>query len=133
MTTTVDLYAFRVEEVVRVVDGDTYDLHVDLGFHARFSARFRLAGWDTPELRGGSDFEKAKAVEASSVAQSWFEENAGNVLVRTVKADSFGRWLASPFTLDASGEYHLATVLDAECLAVEWPLRWHEVHSEEKP
>ena len=45
-------------KIVRVVDGDTVDLDVDLGFHVHTKVRCRLVGVDTPE-RGHRDWEKA--------------------------------------------------------------------------
>lgn len=45
---------YPVESLVHVVDGDTVDLLVDLGFYARMQVRFRLLGIDTPELKGAT-------------------------------------------------------------------------------
>lgn len=89
-------YVYRVVEVVRVVDGDTVDLTVDLGFHLRATLRFRLLGVNAPELR----------TEAGPVAKAfvskWFAEH-GDLRVRTEKADSFGRWLGWVEPVDGSG------------------------------
>jgi micrococcal nuclease len=77
----------------RVVDGDTVDLNVDLGFYMTAALRFRILGVDTPELRGGTDESKAKAREA----KAFVEKELGcatYLMVTTEKADSFGRWLA---------------------------------------
>ncbi|GAG20500.1 unnamed protein product, partial [marine sediment metagenome] len=46
------MYTYRAK-LDRVVDGDTVDLFVDLGFNICIKDRFRLLGIDTPELRGG--------------------------------------------------------------------------------
>jgi micrococcal nuclease len=76
----------------RVVDGDTVDLNVDLGFYMTAALRFRVLGVDTPELRGGTDETKAKA----KLAKAFVEEklfSATRIRVVTKKADSFGRWL----------------------------------------
>ena len=54
-------YAARL---VRVVDGDTVDLDIDLGFHITVRERFRLAGIDTPELRDRNTELRAAAYEA---------------------------------------------------------------------
>ena len=45
-------------KIMRVVDGDTVDLDVDLGFHVHTKIRGRLVGVDTPE-RGHRDWERA--------------------------------------------------------------------------
>ena len=83
-------YDYRVE-VVRVVDGDTLDLRVDLGFYTSMTMRFRLLGVDTPERReqGWSD--------ASLFTAGWLEARKGLLRARTAKADSFGRWLADVY------------------------------------
>lgn len=70
--------------VVRVVDGDTVDLDVDLGFHVRVRERFRLNGIDTPE-RGQDGFEEAT---------NRLKELLGDeCVVESHKTGKFGRWL----------------------------------------
>lgn len=116
------MYTYRAE-LLRVVDGDTYDLKVDTGFYMTYAHRFRLYGYDTPELYRGSDFEKKEAQTAKNFVEEWFAANP-DFWIRTYKADSFGRWLCDVFTdqdrlSDALVEAHLAT---------EWPTRWREVY-----
>ena len=50
--------------VKRVVDGDTLDLDIDLGFHITLSERVRLMGVDTPETRSRDLVEKADGLKA---------------------------------------------------------------------
>ena len=94
------IYEYRAK-CVRVIDGDTVDLDVDLGFHMRALTRFRLLGVNTPELRGGDADTKLAAQAAKKRAQELLfavpEDNSFPVdlLIHTEKADSFGRWLAS--------------------------------------
>ena len=45
------MYEYYVREVKNVVDGDTIDVVIDLGFNVLFEQRVRLAGIDTPESR----------------------------------------------------------------------------------
>ena len=45
------MYEYKVKEVVKVVDGDTIDVIIDLGFDRSKKERVRLAGIDTPESR----------------------------------------------------------------------------------
>ncbi len=79
-------YRYRVLAVRRVVDGDTVDLVLDVGFHLTTALRFRLLGVDTPE-RG-----QPGAAEATAFVTDWLTAAAG-VTAHTRKADSFGRWL----------------------------------------
>ena len=78
------IYAVKVE---RVIDGDTVQLLVDLGFHLTASMRFRILGVDTPE-RGQPGW-----AEATAFTRAWLEQSPG-LTAATEKADSFGRWLA---------------------------------------
>ena len=55
--------------VLRVVDGDTVDAEIDLGFRMKTTQRLRLKGIDTPELRGGTDEAQAKGQLAKSVVE----------------------------------------------------------------
>ena len=42
------MYEYYVKEVIKIVDGDTIDVVIDLGFNILFKSRVRLAGFDTP-------------------------------------------------------------------------------------
>ena len=45
------MYEYRIHEVNRVVDGDTIDVTIDLGFDILYKTRVRLYGINTPETR----------------------------------------------------------------------------------
>lgn len=129
------LYVYRVTEIVKIVDGDTFDLVVDPGFRLAYADRFRLFGWDTPELRAGSELERTEAQRAHQVATVWINADPGALMVRTHKADSFGRWLAEVYrenqdwnTPSGSLGLHLHSL----SLATEWPMRWREVFDVER-
>ena len=59
-------YNFRVVEINRVVDGDTIDVTIDLGFDLYKKERVRVAGVDTPEKRTRDDEEKALGLDATA-------------------------------------------------------------------
>ena len=63
-------YNFRVVEINRVLDGDTIDVTIDLGFDLYKKERVRVAGVDTPEKRTKDDEEKALGYDATH----WLEE-----------------------------------------------------------
>jgi len=65
------LNSYQIKTVKRIVDGDTYDLLIDLGFGAALDIRVRLLGVDTPELRGQTK-EKGKA--ASRAVSEFFAQ-----------------------------------------------------------
>ena len=63
-------YNFRVVEINRVLDGDTIDVTIDLGFDLYKKERVRVAGVDTPEKRTKNLEEKALGVDATN----WLKE-----------------------------------------------------------
>lgn len=57
-------------KVLRVVDGDTIDADVELGFNVRMKIRFRLSGFDAPETyRPKSDDEKQAGIKATEALE----------------------------------------------------------------
>lgn len=58
-------------KVVRVIDGDTVDVVIDLGFDVHISARVRLEGIDTPETRTRDLEEKEHGIAAKRLVQSY--------------------------------------------------------------
>jgi len=69
-------YNFRVTEVNRVLDGDTIDVTIDLGFDLFKKERVRVAGVDTPEKRTRDLEEKALGIDATN----WLKEKLEDVL-----------------------------------------------------
>jgi micrococcal nuclease len=89
------MYEYYVREVKNVVDGDTIDVIIDLGFDILFSSRVRLAGIDTPESRTSDKAEKALGLEAKEYLKKQLKD-AKSVVIRTEKMDSsekYGRIL----------------------------------------
>ena len=86
-------------QLERVVDGDTVDLMVDLGFRTRKKVRVRIKGIDTAEIYGvpeGSE-EYRRGQTHAEFARVWFEENASEedwpfVLVTEKDHGKYGRW-----------------------------------------
>jgi micrococcal nuclease len=89
------MYEYFVKEVKNVVDGDTIDVIIDLGFDILFSSRVRLAGIDTPESRTTDKAEKALGLEAKDYLKKQLKD-AKSVVIRTEKMNSsekYGRIL----------------------------------------
>ena len=72
-------YNFRVTKINRVVDGDTIDVTLDLGFSLTKKERVRIAGVDTPEKRTRDKEEKTLGIDATN----WMKEK----LTETIKGD----------------------------------------------
>ena len=97
------MFEYYVKKVTKVVDGDTIDVEIDLGFDISFSSRVRLAGIDTPESRTTDKMEKALGLEAKAYLKHEIEA-AKSVVIKTEKMDSsekYGRILGWVF-LDGS-------------------------------
>jgi len=89
------MYEYYVRKVENVVDGDTIDVLIDLGFDILFQSRVRLAGIDTPESRTKDLVEKALGLEAKEYLKKAFKD-AKSVVIKTEKMDSsekYGRIL----------------------------------------
>lgn len=86
--------------LVRVVDGDTFDADVDLGFHVFVRLRFRLLDVDTPE-RGQPGFSEATSkLRNLLVDEAKPGEHGGSFVVESKKTGKYGRWLAKIPTND---------------------------------
>jgi len=89
------MYEYRVKRVIGVVDGDTIDVDIDLGFDISFYSRVRLAGIDTPESRTKDKAEKVLGLEVKERLKKLLSE-AKTVVIKTEKPDStekYGRVL----------------------------------------
>jgi micrococcal nuclease len=89
------MYEYYVKSVEKIVDGDTIDVIIDLGFDVLFASRVRLAGIDTPESRTTDKMEKTLGLEAKEYLKHFFKD-AKSVIIKTEKMDSsekYGRIL----------------------------------------
>jgi micrococcal nuclease len=89
------MYEYYVRKVENVVDGDTIDVLIDLGFDILFQSRVRLAGIDTPESRTKDLKEKVLGLESKEYLKKHLKD-AKSVIIKTEKMDSsekYGRIL----------------------------------------
>ena len=88
-------YNFRVTEINRVVDGDTIDVTIDLGFDLYKKERVRVAGIDTPEKRTRDLEEKALGIDATNYLKKKLEDTiAGDdeLTIRTELKGGMGKY-----------------------------------------
>lgn len=82
-----------VAEIVRVVDGDTVDVDIALGFNIHTQIRIRVAHIDAPEMRGP---ERPDGIRATEYARTFLGQHA--ILVppdsRGFRRGRYGRWIA---------------------------------------
>ena len=89
-------YNFRVTEINRVLDGDTIDVTIDLGFDLYKKERVRVAGVDTPEKRTRNLEEKALGIDATNWLKQKLEDTiAGDgdeLSIRTELVGGMGKY-----------------------------------------
>jgi micrococcal nuclease len=89
-------YRYRAA-LVRVIDGDTYVLRIDLGFRAAITVTIRVHGYDAPELHGA---DHVRGAAAKAEAEKYFAGYSVPpvIVVETVQDDqSFARWIGSVY------------------------------------
>lgn len=89
------MYEYRVKNLTKIVDGDTIDVDIDLGFNISYSQRVRLAGIDTPESRTADKIEKNLGLESKEYLKNKLKD-AKTIIIKTEKPDSsekYGRIL----------------------------------------
>jgi micrococcal nuclease len=105
-------------QLIEVVDGDTMDLRVDLGFRTYKKIRVRIRGIDTREVYGVSDDTRSYEIgkEQSLFAKEFLENNGGRwpLTLQTYEEEkgAYGRWIGDILVDDDSY---------AEAVLAEWP------------
>ena len=88
-------YNFRVTKIDKVLDGDTIDVTIDLGFDLYKKERVRIAGVDTPEKRTRNLEEKALGLDATAWLKQKLEETIKGdeeLLIRTELKGGVGKY-----------------------------------------
>jgi len=86
------MYQYKIKKINRIIDGDTVDLDIDLGFGITTTQRVRLLDIDAAEIRT-KDLEEKKEGLA---AKEWLEKELsreGEWIINTTKDDKYGRIL----------------------------------------
>jgi len=110
------MYSYKAK-LIRIVDADTVDLLVDLGFKVLHVVRVRLLDVDAPEIYGvkrdSDEFYNGK--RATEFVRGWFD-NASTLSLKTIKAGQDGNWLGV-ISKETTGEiaigYDAMTLNDA--------------------
>lgn len=87
------MYTYKILEVCKVVDGDTVDVLLDLGFSITLKQRIRLAEVDAPELTSKDAKERQLGIQAKDYVSGWIKSSQSPLLIRTTKDDKYGRML----------------------------------------
>ena len=97
-----DPYIYRVRQVIKVVDGDTIDVAIDLGFDISLTKRVRLSGVDTPESRTTDLKEKTLGLEVKEWLKKKLQDQT-DIIIKTELPDStekYGRIIGHLFVND---------------------------------
>lgn len=84
------LYTYNAT-ITKIIDGDTVDAEIDLGFNISTVIRFRLMGIDTAELRSSDPAMRELAIKAKVFMQQYLNQK---VSIQSFKTEKYGRWLA---------------------------------------
>jgi micrococcal nuclease len=130
MLTDLDhLVYFYKAKVNRVIDGDTVDILIDLGFGLFKDVKARFWGINAPEISHPKDEEELlKGLQTKARVEEWLKTNApdGYVIIkshngRDLKQEKFGRWLVEVYPLNFTKEtVSLNDTLVKEGLAAEY-------------
>lgn len=116
-----DPYIYRIRSIHKVVDGDTIDADIDLGFDISLTKRIRLAGIDTPESRTSDANEKKLGLES----KEWLKNRlqfAKNILIKTELPDStekYGRIIGHLFINDEPTSLNDQMIAEGYALAYD--------------
>lgn len=111
------MYQYKAK-ILNIVDGDTFDVDIDLGFHIHIHERVRLLNVDTPEKFG-------KESILGFIVRNYARDNFLNkeIIIRSEKneeaaeTDSFGRWLVETTLDDGRSISQIYTELGVNKLA----------------
>ena len=102
------MYTYKIK-LDRVIDGDTIDAYIDLGFDVSIKKRIRFAGINTPESRTRDLEEKARGLAAKDRLKAILE-GANTIELCSHGVGKYGRCL---------GELHVDMLDGKECLTLE--------------
>lgn len=92
-------YIYKIK-VTRVVDGDTIDAEIDLGFDLKLNKRIRLHGINTPETRTRDAEEKKRGLAAKAFLQHVVDEQNSILFLKSLDQGKFGRCIGVLFEQD---------------------------------
>ena len=118
------MYEYKIKSIDHIVDGDTFDCTVDLGFNISHKIRVRMYGINTPESRTRDLEEKARGLASKKRLIELLEQHEGNLIVQTNKKGKYGRYLGTIFvdeiTVDGVYDTNINRQLIEEGFAVEY-------------
>ena len=102
------MYEYKIKEINRVVDGDTVDATIDLGFDVLYKTRVRLYGINTPETRTKDLEEKAKGQAAKERLNEIINKAVHmghHLILQSEEKDKYGRYLGTIIIQDCRPDH----------------------------
>lgn len=84
-------FSYRVNKVTKIIDGDTIDVIIDMGFDILFKSRVRLFGIDTPESRTRDKVEKKFGLMSKKYLTDRLKK-ANKITIKTHKGEETGKF-----------------------------------------
>lgn len=86
-------YIYKVKGIKKIVDGDTVDLIVDIGYHIFVVNRYRVDGYDTPEhWRPVTEAERVAAIKCTEYISKLLNDNLDILWIESLGLEKWGRW-----------------------------------------
>lgn len=95
------MYVYKAK-LIRVIDGDTIEASVDLGFGLRYQMLIRLHGINTPETRTKDLAEKKAGIAAKERLQELMSDSGGKFILQSHGVGKYGRCLGVLFIDDVN-------------------------------
>lgn len=118
--TTLQPWIFHQARCISVVDGDTFDAEIDLGFRLWTNQRFRLKDVNAPELHSPNARERECAIAATAYLRNLILYR--NLEIRSWRTPSFDRWVADVWLKGPDGTL---SSLAMNLLDGGWVITWN--------
>jgi len=119
------MYEYKIKSIDHLVDGDTFDCTVDLGFNISHKIRVRMYGINTPESRTRDLEEKARGLASKErlhtlLGSGFIDDN--NLVLATKKKGKYGRYLGIVYRQrkDDAEKFNINECLVKEGFAVKY-------------
>ena len=87
------LYNYKINKIVKIIDGDTFDAMIDLGFDILVKKRIRIHGINCPECRTRNKAEKKRGLAAKKFLSELLESFDGDIFLNSKGIGKYGRVL----------------------------------------
>ena len=108
------MYEYKIKSIDHLVDGDTFDCTIDLGFNISHKIRVRMYGINTPESRTRDLEEKARGLASKKRLSELLDDP--ELVLKTAKKGKYGRYLGIVY----SSEHNVNSQMIEEGFAVEY-------------